>query len=92
LSPALAARVDALAKPRDVDGLVKSALDATGAQLHFGLQHRTSTSFDVGEREGNCIEYAELFAAIFNREKGGLDARVYVVHSAGTSRAPSSGR
>jgi len=61
---------------------VKLALDATAAQLHFGLQHRTSASFDVAEREGNCIEYAELFAAIFNREKGALDARAYAVHSA----------
>ena len=82
LSPALVARLDAIAKPRDVDGAVKLALDATAAQLHFGLQHRTSTTFDVAEREGNCIEYAELFAAIFNREKGSLDARAYAVHSA----------
>ncbi len=83
LSAALAARLDAIAKPQNVDGAVKLALDATAAQLHFGLQHRTSTSFDVGEREGNCIEYAELFATIFNREKGPtVDARAYAVHSA----------
>jgi len=34
------------------------------------LLHRTSTAFDVAEREGNCIEYAELFATIVNRENG----------------------
>jgi hypothetical protein len=82
LSTALAARVDALPKAHDADALVKVALDATAAQLHFGLAHRTSASFDVAEREGNCIEYAELFSTIFNREKGSLDARAYVVHSA----------
>jgi hypothetical protein len=82
LSPALAAKLDAIPKSHDVDGVVKVALDATAAQLHFGLQHRTSTSFDAAEREGNCIEYAELFASIFNREKGSLDARAYAVHSA----------
>lgn len=82
LSTALAARVDAIAKPQNADALVKLALDATAAQLHFGLQHGTSTTFDVAEREGNCIEYAELFATIFNRERGSLDARAYVVHSA----------
>lgn len=82
LSPALAARLDSIAKPHDVDATVKLALDATATQLHFGLQHRTSTAFDVAEREGNCIEYAELFAAIFNRERGSLEARAYAVHSA----------
>ena len=46
------------------------------------MQHRTSATFDVAEREGNCIEYAELFAAIFNRERGSIDARAWVVHSA----------
>ena len=82
LSTALAARLDAIPKPQNADALVKLALDATAAQLHFGLQHRTSTSFDVAEREGNCVEYAELFATIFNREKGSTGARAYAVHSA----------
>lgn len=82
LSAALAMRLDAMPKPQSVDTALKLALDATAAQLHFGLQHRTSTTFDVTEREGNCVEYAELFATIFNREKGSLDARAYAVHSA----------
>lgn len=85
LSGVLAARLDARAasaKPKGADAVLRFALDATAAQLHFGLRHRTSTSFDVAEREGNCIEYAELFAAIFNREKGSTNARAYAVHSA----------
>ena len=74
LSAALAARLDAIPKPQNADALVKLALDATAAQLHFGLQHRTNTSFDVAEREGNCIEYAELFATIISiaRRRGSL--------------------
>src|SRR5512138_1936282 len=85
LSAALAARLDARAaseKLQGADAVLRFALDATAAQLRFGLQHRTSSSFDVTEREGNCIEYAELFATIFNREKGATNVRAYAVRSA----------
>ena len=40
--------------------------------------------FDDSEREGNCIEYAQLFANVFDRAaaQGHLAARAYAVHSA----------
>jgi hypothetical protein len=41
-------------------------------------------SFSAAEREGNCIEYAHLFARVFDKAaaKAGLSARAYAVHSA----------
>jgi hypothetical protein len=87
LDPDLARHID--------DGLTGSRIDATedalafalaqtGGALHFGLDHPTRLAFGLGDREGNCIEYAHLFAAIFNRAAGtrGLPARAHVVHSA----------
>lgn len=59
------------------------ALRETGRRLHFGLGHRSSLAFGLEEREGNCIEYAHLFAKILNdaaRAKG-VPATAYVVHS-----------
>lgn len=77
----LDARIDAahLATAADV---LRFALDATAARLHFGLAHRTSLAFGP-EREGNCIEYAHLFAAVFERARARahVDARAFVVHS-----------
>lgn len=66
-----------------VPELVRFSLDVTGADLHFGLGHRTTLRFDTKEREGNCIEYAHLFATVFNRaaERRQIAARAYVVHS-----------
>jgi hypothetical protein len=61
--------------------LVTFALGITAHALHFGLGHRTSLSFHPGEREANCVEYAELFATIVNREHGALDLRAWVVRS-----------
>lgn len=60
------------------------ALSASDKLLHFGLEHPTSMSFSATEREGNCIEYANLFARVFDKaaQKGGLTARAYSVHSA----------
>jgi hypothetical protein len=86
LDPALAARVDgALAGARieSADDAIDFALDRTGELLHFGLGHATRLRFGVDEREGNCIEYAHLFATVFNRAAvaRGLDARARVVHS-----------
>ena len=63
------------------DDLVAFALRVTAGALHFGLAHRTRLSFDSTDREGNCVEYAELFASIFNREHGTVDARAWVVRS-----------
>jgi hypothetical protein len=67
---------------------VESAMDfslaASDRLLHFGLGHTQSLSFAAAEREGNCIEYAHLFARIFDEaaQRGKLDARAWVVHSA----------
>ena len=71
------------ANAASVDELVRFALGVTGARLHFGLDHKTSLAFSSTEREGNCIEYAHLFASVFNRaaEKKKVGARAYVVHS-----------
>ncbi len=84
LAPALRARLAsdaAAAAPTTGDALVAFALAHTAAQLHFGLAHRTSLHFDIAEREGNCVEYAELFAAILGRTRGALDVRAWVVRS-----------
>jgi hypothetical protein len=56
----------------------------TDESLFFGLDHRTTLTFTVGEREGNCIEYAHLFAHVFNQaaKRAGLRATASVIHSA----------
>jgi hypothetical protein len=66
-----------------VRGLVEFSLSRTRAQLHFGLDHPTTLTFRAEEREGNCIEYSQLFATVFNRaaERKRIAARAYVVHS-----------
>jgi hypothetical protein len=84
LAPALAEDLDAQARkatPATLDDLVAFALRATSSALHFGLSHRTRLTFDGVEREGNCVEYAELFATIVNRAHGGEDLRAWVVRS-----------
>ncbi len=52
-----------------VDEALSHALAVSDKLLHFGLSHETKLSFSVaeGEREGNCIEYAHLFAKVFER-------------------------
>jgi hypothetical protein len=66
-----------------IDDLLHFALERTDANLHFGLDHRTTLAFGTKEREGNCVEYAHLFATLFNggalRKK--VAARAYVVRS-----------
>jgi hypothetical protein len=59
------------------------SLSVTDKLLRFGLDHTTSMSFSAAEREGNCIEYANLFARVFDKaaQKGGLEARAFAVHS-----------
>jgi hypothetical protein len=87
LSPDLIAAVDseaAKAGAKTPEDLVVFALAVTSAKLHFGLKHQTHLAFDGVEREGNCVEYAELFATVFNRERRGIDARAWVVRSDAT--------
>jgi hypothetical protein len=84
LDPLLGKDLDAqtrTALPESADDLVALALRATSSALHFGLSHRTRLTFDGVEREGNCVEYAELFASIVNREHGSGDVRAWVVRS-----------
>ena len=84
LGAALARDLDAeasKAKLSSAGDLVALSLRTTAGALHFGLGHRTRLSFDTSEREGNCVEYAELFATIYNRERGSLSARAWVVRS-----------
>jgi len=86
LSSELAKRVDETlgqAPPKSPEELLTFALRTTGAELHFGLGHRTSLRFEGREREGNCIEYAELFATLYNRAavRTAVTARAYSVHS-----------
>lgn len=86
LSPELAAsleeRIDeaSLATASDV---ARFALGVTGAWLRFGLGHRTSVAFSAAKREANCVEYAQLFAAVFNRaaKRKHLAARASVIRS-----------
>ncbi len=71
------------AKIGSVEQLVRFILDVTAADLHFGLEHKTTLAFGAKEREGNCVEYAHLFATVFNRaaERKQIAARAYVVRS-----------
>lgn len=66
-----------------VEEAMDFALSASDKLLHFGLGHPTSMSFTPAAREANCIEYAHLFARVFDKaaEKGGLGARAFAVHS-----------
>src|SRR4051812_17719539 len=67
-----------------VEGAMDFSLSVSDKLFHFGLEHPTSLAFVAAEREGNCIEYAHLFAKVFDKAaaRGGLAARAYVVHSA----------
>ena len=67
-----------------VESAMDFSLSASDKLLHFGLEHPTSMAFTAAEREGNCIEYANLFARVFDKAaaKAGLTARAYAVHSA----------
>jgi hypothetical protein len=69
---------------KTVEQAMDFALSASDRLLHFGLEHPTSLAFTAAEREGNCIEYAHLFARVFDKaaHKAGLTARAYSVHSA----------
>jgi hypothetical protein len=84
IDSALQKDLDVQARATDLgalDELVAFALGATSRALRFGLSHRTRLTFDGVEREGNCVEYAELFASIVNRERGSADVRAWVVRS-----------
>jgi hypothetical protein len=86
LDKSLERAVDAsLAKTKidTTEGAMDFALAATDKLLHFNREHATSLSFEAAEREGNCAEYAHLFAKVFERaaQKNKLGARAFVVHS-----------
>ncbi|HVH43354.1 MAG TPA: hypothetical protein VM925_13460 [Labilithrix sp.] len=84
IDSALAERLDAEARAATLatpGELVTFALRSTAKELHFGLSHHTRLWFDGVEREGNCVEYAALFASIINREHGSVDAHAWVVRS-----------
>jgi hypothetical protein len=61
--------------------LVAFSLRTTADALHFGLSHSTHLTFNGADREANCVEYAELFGTIMNREHGSQDIRAWVVRS-----------
>jgi hypothetical protein len=87
LDAAYARDIDAqatAAKLVTTDDLVAFALRTTSRALRFGLRHQTRLWFDGAEREGNCVELAELFATILRRERGTIDARAWVVRSGAT--------
>jgi hypothetical protein len=67
-----------------VEAAMDFSLSASDRLLRFGLHHPQSLTFSAAEREGNCVEYAHLFARVFDKaaQRAGLDARAYVVHSA----------
>lgn len=71
------------AAPTSVDEALDFSLAVTDKLLHFGLSHPTRLSFEAVEREGNCIEYAQLLAKVFDKAaaKGGVKAKAFVVHS-----------
>ena len=86
LEPELARSVDTRLDEAHVTSagqLLHLSLDITGADLRFGLDHKTTLRFGTKEREGNCVEYAHLFATVFNRgaERKHFAARAYVVRS-----------
>lgn len=86
LEPDLARTIDERLEAADVTSvgqLLHLSLDVTDSELHFGLDHKTTLRFGKKEREGNCVEYAHLFATVFNRgaERKHLAARAYVVRS-----------
>jgi len=69
--------------PRSVAELIDVVLAHTGPRLNFGLSHKTRLNFDEMPREANCVEYSQLFAALFNRgaKQRKLHARAYVINS-----------
>ncbi len=84
LSEELANEADVvLARPRDVPQAIDRALSLTGRSLRFGLWHRGSSRFSVEPREGHCVEYANLFAALVQRwaNTHAVPARAWVVRS-----------
>lgn len=68
---------------KTVDDARDFALSATDGLFHFGLNHATNMRFSASEREANCIEYAALYAKIFDRvaERKKLSAKAFAVHS-----------
>lgn len=70
-------------KPSTVPEAIQASLRLTGKQFHFGLRHHTTLVFGIPAREGNCVEYAQLFLFIFKEAEGlsNLQARARAVRS-----------
>jgi hypothetical protein len=70
-------------EPDNTDKALDFSLAVTDKLLRFGLSHPTSLSFAAVEREGNCIEYAQLLAKVFDKAAAAkhIPARAFVVHS-----------
>ncbi len=70
LAQALAKEVQELATralPTRIEDVIDLSLGITSGKLRFGLDHATSMRFDSAVREGNCVEYAQLFVAALDR-------------------------
>jgi len=67
----------------DRDQVIDLALDFTSRSLSFSLGHKTSLDFGVPTRGANCVEYSELFVAVFDvaAKHAGSTARAYRVRS-----------
>lgn len=86
VDPALVAQCEARARALGgtADAVLDAALEATEGALRFGLWHASSMSFRAGRaREGNCVEYAQLYGALAQRvgARLGLPLRVTVLRS-----------
>jgi len=83
LDPAVVQSLGHVPRPSSAEEVIAAALDETSRRLHFGLSHRTTLHFGSAEREGNCIEYAHLFASLVRRfgHDAGLDVTATVVRS-----------
>jgi hypothetical protein len=85
LSAALSTRIAAIfrgALPTP-EALIERTLRVTREHLHFGMAHRTSLHFGAAEREAHCIEYAHLWATVFNQQaqRRGVAATALVMRS-----------
>lgn len=69
--------------PGDMRSVIELSSQVVGRFLHYGQTHTTRLRFDAQPREGNSIEYATLFASVFNQlaRWAKLEAHAAVVHS-----------
>ena len=69
--------------PGDLDMVIELSVQLTAQHLKFGRGHQTCLAFDAKQREGNSLEFAVLFASIFNQlaRWAKLEAMASIVHS-----------